>query len=208
MPNTPEFTEYCIGGDTAGEGSDFFTGHVLDAKTGRQVATLKQQFDADQYTRQMYCLGKYYADALIGIEANFDSYPIMELQRLGYTKQYTREAVDTYTGKTEKRFGFKTTSLTRPTIISRLIEIVREHCDTICDKDTLEELLTIIRNERGRIEAPEGGHDDQMMGLAIAHHIREQVAFIQEPVIMHPKYNFFTEREQVQQDYGETITIV
>lgn len=207
LPNQPAFTQYCIGGDTAGEGSDFFTGHVLDAKTGRQVATLKQQFDADQYTRQMYCLGKYYADALIGIEANFDSYPIMELQRLGYTKQYTREAVDTYTGKTEKRFGFKTTSLTRPTIISRLIEIVREHCDTIADKDTLEELLTIIRNERGRIEAPEGGHDDQMMGLAIAHHIREQVVFIQEPIIMQQHLNFSVERtQQAFSDYGDAIT--
>jgi phage terminase large subunit len=83
--------------------------------------------------------------------------------------------VDTYTGKTEKRFGFKTTSLTRPTIISRLIEVIREHCNTVNDIDTLEELLTIIRNERGRIEAPEGGHDDMMMALAIAHHIREQV---------------------------------
>jgi hypothetical protein len=207
LPNQPAFTQYCIGGDTAGEGSDFFTGHVLDAKTGRQVATLKQQFDADQYTRQMYCLGKYYADALIGIEANFDSYPIMELQRLGYTKQYTREAVDTYTGKTEKRFGFKTTSLTRPTIISRLIEIVREHCDTIADKDTLEELLTIIRNERGRIEAPEGGHDDQMMGLAIAHHIREQVVFIQEPIIMQQHLNLSVERtQQAFTDYGDAIT--
>ena len=207
LPNQPAFTQYCIGGDTAGEGSDFFTGHVLDAKTGRQVATLKQQFDADQYTRQMYCLGKYYADALIGIEANFDSYPIMELQRLGYPKQYTREAVDTYTGKTEKRFGFKTTSLTRPTIISRLIEIVREHCDTIADKDTLEELLTIIRNERGRIEAPEGGHDDQMMGLAIAHHIREQVVFIQEPIIMQQHLNFSVERtQQAFTDYGDAIT--
>lgn len=207
MPNTPEFTQYCIGGDTAGEGSDFFTGHVLNAKTGQQVATLKHQFDADQYTRQMYCLGKYYADALIGIEANFDSYPIMELQRLGYPKQYTREAVDTYTGKTEKRFGFKTTSLTRPTIISRLIEIVREHCDTIADKDTLEELLTIIRNERGRIEAPEGGHDDQMMGLAIAHHIREQVVFIQEPIIMQQHLNFSVERtQQAFTDYGDAIT--
>lgn len=207
LPNQPAFTQYCIGGDTAGEGSDFFTGHVLDAKTGRQVATLKQQFDADQYTRQMYCLGKYYADALIGIEANFDSYPIMELQRLGYPKQYTREAVDTYTGRTEKRFGFKTTSLTRPTIISRLIEIVREHCDTIADKDTLEELLTIIRNERGRIEAPEGGHDDQMMGLAIAHHIREQVVFIQEPIIMQQHLNFSVERtQQAFTDYGDAIT--
>lgn len=209
MPNMPEFTEYCIGGDTAGEGSDFFTGHVLDAKTGDQVAVLKHQFDADQYTRQMYCLGVYFKNALIGIEANFDSYPIMELQRLGYPRQYTREAQDTYTGKTEKRFGFKTTSLTRPTILSRLIEIVREHCDTINDKATLEELLTIIRNEKGRIEAPEGGHDDMMMGLAIAHHIREQVVFPQEVIEVHPQYRFNVEREgAVQYDYGEAMTVV
>lgn len=209
LPNTPAYTEYCIGGDTSGEGSDFFTAHVLDARTGVQVATLKHQFDSDQYTKQMYCLGKYYKDALIGIEANFDSFPIMELQRLGYMKQYTREAPDTYTGKTEKRFGFKTTSLTRPTAISRLIEIVREHCDTINDKDTLEELLTIIRNEKGRIEAPEGGHDDQMMGLAIAHQIREQVVFPNEPIYVKPQYNFDVEKQfEVTYDYGEEMTIV
>lgn len=209
LPNTPEMTEYCIGGDTAGEGSDFFTGHVLNAKNGQQVAVLQHQFDADQYTRQMYCLGKYYKDALIGIEANFDSYPIMELQRLGYPKQYTRTQQDTYTGKTEKRFGFKTTSLTRPTIISRLIEVVREHCETIYDKATLEELLTIIRNEKGRIEAPQGGHDDMMMGLAIAHHIREQVVFYKEPIIVPPHHQFSVEKErEVFYDFGEVITII
>lgn len=209
LPNTPVMTQYCIGGDTSGEGSDFFTGHVLDAKTGTQVAHLKHQFDPDQYTRQMYCLGVYYSTALIGIEANFDSYPIMELQRLGYPKQYTREAQDTYTGRTEKRFGFKTTSLTRPTIISRLIEVVREHCETINDRETLEELLTIVRNEKGRIEAPEGGHDDDMMGLAIAHHIRDQVVFMNDPIVVSPHYNFNKERNnEVQYDYGENIVIV
>jgi phage terminase large subunit len=207
--DVPRLTEYCIGGDTAGEGSDFFTGHVLDAETGVQVAVLKHQFDADQYTRQMYCLGKYYCDALIGIEANFDSYPIMELQRLGYLKQYAREAQDTYTGKTEKRFGFKTTSLTRPTIISRLIEVVREHCEVINDQDTLEELLTIVRNEKGRIEAPEGGHDDQMMGLAIAHHIREQVVFTEEVIEAFPHFQFSVEKDEATyQDFGGDITVV
>ena len=207
--DVPRVTEYCIGGDTAGEGSDYFVGDVLDAKTGVQVAKLRHQFDPDQYTRQMYCLGKYYKDALIGIEANFDSYPIKELQRLGYTRQYTREAQDTYTGKTEKRYGFKTTSLTRPTIISKLIEIVREHCDTINDKDTLEELLTIVRNEKGRIEAPEGGHDDQMMSLAIAHEIRDQVVFINEPIEVQPQYRFNVERMmQTQDDWGESITVI
>jgi phage terminase large subunit len=209
VPNVPSFTSYCIGGDTAGEGSDYFTGHVLDAKTGEQVAVLRHQFDADQYTRQMYCLGKYYKDALIGIEANFDSFPIMELQRLGYTKQYTREAIDTYTGKTEKRFGFKTTSLTRPTIISRLIEIVREHCNLLNDKETLEELLTIIRNEKGRIEAPQGGHDDMMMGLAIAHHIREQVVFVNTPIVTPSQHHFGIQKQtQRTHDYGGTRTII
>lgn len=209
MPNVPEYTKYCIGGDTAGDGSDYYTGHVLDAKTGRQAAVLRQQFDADQYTRQMYCLGRYYGDALIGIEANFDSFPIKELQRLGYPYQYTREAVDTYTGKTEKRFGFRTTTLTRPTILSRLVEIVRDHTDTICDRETLEELMTIIKNEKGKIEAPEGGHDDLMMGLAIAHEIRGQVVFPADPIEVSPQYHFRVERGQTAQyDAGESMTII
>jgi len=209
MPNVPAFTEYCIGGDTAGEGSDFFTGHVLDAKTGVQVAVLRHQFDADQYARQMYCLGKYYKDALISVEANFDSYPIRELQRLQYPKQYVREVQDTYTGKTEKRFGFKTTSLTRPTILSKLIEIVRERCQLLNDKETLEELLTIIRNEKGRIEAPQGGHDDLTMGLAIAFDAKEQVVFPAEPINVAPQYHFNIERAmEVQYDYGEDMVVI
>jgi len=204
VPNVPHQTKYCIGGDTAGEGSDNFTAHVLDAKTGEQVAAFKNQFDPDLYVKQMYCLGTYYGNALMAIEANFDSYPIRELQRIGYTNQYVREQPDTYTGKLEKRFGFKTTSITRPTIISNLIQVVREHTSLINDKDTLEELLTIVRNEKGRIEAPEGGHDDQMMGLAIAHEARNQVKFIQEPINVYPHFNFNVEKPY-QADYGETI---
>ena len=209
LPNTPAHTKYCIGGDTAGDGSDSYTAHVLDARTGIEVAAFEHKYDADQYARQMYCLGKYYGDALIGIEANFDSYPIMELQRLGYTNQYIRTKVDEYTGKTEKRYGFRTTSLTRPTIISRLIQIVREDVDSINDENTLKELLTIIRNEKGRIEAPEGGHDDHMMGLAIAHHIREQVVFVHEPIIVPSQTHFNIEKKmEVQYDYGEDIVVI
>lgn len=207
--DVPHLTEYCIGGDTAGEGSDYFTGHVLDAETGQQVAVLRHQFDPDQYAKQMYCLGMYYRQALIGIEANFDSYPIMELQRLGYPKQYVREATDTYTGKTEKRFGFRTTQISRPTILSRLIAIVRESCESLCDRETLEELLTIVKNEKGRIEAPLGGHDDLMMGLAIAYQVREQVEFTYDPIEMGPHYQFEAEREwSPESDYGEQIVVI
>lgn len=208
VPDSPHITKYCIGGDTAGEGSDWFTGHVIDTKTGAQAAVLKHQFDADLYAKQMYCLGKYYKNALIGIEANFDSYPIKELQRLGYGHQYVREYQDTYTGKTEKRFGFKTTALTRPTAISRLVEIVRDETWTINDEDTLRELLTIVRNEQGKVEALEGRHDDQMMGLAIAHHIRSQVSFDTDEIRVDPTYQFNFEKKEEHYDYGEDITVI
>lgn len=211
LPNTPAVTKYCIGGDTAGSdsGEDYFTGHVLDARTGNQVAVLKHRFDSDQYAKQMYCLGKYYKDALIGIEANFDSYPIMELQRLKYPNQYVRVAQDNYTGKTEKRFGFKTTSLTRPTAIHRLVEVVRDHTELLNDRDTIEELMQIVRTEKGRIEAPQGGHDDQMMGLAIAHEIREQVVFPEEPIEVVARKDFDIQREaEAWQEQGSALPVV
>lgn len=209
VPDSPEVTKYCIGGDTAGEGSDSFTGHVLDARTGIQVAVLKHQFDEDQYAKQIYCLGMYYKKALVSIETNFSTFPVRELQRLEYPNIYVREDVDVYTNKPTKHFGFKTTMLTRPTILSALIEVVRDHIETINDLDTMEELLTIIRNEKGKIEAPEGGHDDQMMGLAIAHHARSQVVFETETIYVYPQYRFDKEKkQQITYDYGEEITVI
>ena len=207
-PDTPKVTSYCIGGDTAGSdsGEDFFVGQVLDAE-GNQVAVLKHQFDSDLYAKQMYCLGMYYKEALVGIEANFDSFPIMELQRLDYPNQYTRLTPDTYTGKLEKRFGFKTTSLTRPAAINKLVEIVREHCYLINDRETIEELLTIIKNEKnGRVEAPQGCHDDMMMGLAIAHQVREQI-WEDEPVINMAISRGFGYEDQYT-DYGDEIVVI
>lgn len=165
---------YVASGDTAGEGSDYFIGQVLENTTGRQVAKLRSQFDADEYTRQMYCLGMYYNKALIGIEANFDTYPIKKLEEYNYPKQFIREKEDTYTGKHDKRFGFKTDRVTRPLILSQLQEIVNDHVELLNDKDTLEEMLVFVRNEKGRPEAQEGSHDDLVMALAIAYYIRTQ----------------------------------
>ena len=216
VPNSPEQTNYCIGGDTAGEGSDYFTAHVINAKNGKQVAVLRHEFDADQYAKQMYCLGKYYSrtdrngkviDALIGIESNFDSFPIRELTRLGYTHQFVRNEEDTYTGKLQKRFGFRTDRNSRPRIISNLIEIVREHTNQLNDRDTLEEMLTFVRNEKGRPEAQEGAHDDLVMGLAIAYEIQDQVTFNEEPITIEQAFNFTIEEPEYD-DWGSEVSII
>ena len=160
-----------------GEGSDFFTAHVIDNITSKQVAKLRQEYDEVEYTRQIYCLAKYYNEALVGLEANFSTYPIKELDRLGYRKQYVREIEDEYTNRFEKRLGVRTTLKTRPVMLANLQEIVLEHINNIVDKDTLREMLVFIKNENGRPEAQEGEHDDLVMGLAIAYYIREQQSF-------------------------------
>lgn len=207
VPNVPKMTKYCIGADTSGEGSDYFTASVLDARTGEQVATLRHQFDEDLFTRQLYCLGMYYEQALLAPECNFSSFPIKELQRLGYPNLYVREREDTYTHTTQKSFGFRTTSVTRPVIIADLVQVVRETPELVNDEDTLKEMLVFIKNEKGRPEAMEGEHDDTVMALAIAHYAKNQVIFKQEPINIYPHFNFSIE-EQPQTDYGEQITVV
>ena len=176
-----ERRHYVIGGDTAGTGSDSFVGQVLDNFTGEQVATLRHSFGEDEYAKQMYCLGAYYNDALIGIETNYSTYPVMELERLRYPNQYVRETFDNYTHKPQKRYGFETTSKTRPVIISNLVAWCRENIDSVNDKDTLEEMLTFVRNEDFRPEAESGAHDDCGMALAIAHYIRPQQQYMDTP---------------------------
>ena len=175
-----KFYPYVLSGDTAGEGSDYFIGQVLDNTTGRQVAVLRQEYDEVTYTRQMYCLGMYYNKALIGIEANYSTFPIQELERLKYPKQYVRVKEDKYTKKTEKSYGFKTTTVSRPRILGQLQAIVKESIELLVDIDTLKEGLTFIKNEKGRAEAQVGYHDDLIMALAIAYDIRTQQSMKKE----------------------------
>lgn len=171
---------YVIGGDTAGDGSDAFVGQVIDNRDGRQVCTLRHTYDEDTYAKQMYCLGIWYNTALIGIEANLSTYPIRELERLKYPRQYVRETEDNYTHRVKESYGFRTTNQTRPIIIAELIKAVRDDITIVSDKTTLEEMLTFVRNEDYRPEAEEGAHDDTIMALAIAHHIRPQQSYLAE----------------------------
>ena len=206
---------YVLGGDTSGEGSDFFTAHVIDNITSKQVAKLRQEYDEVEYTRQIYCLAKFYNGALVGLEANFSTYPIKELDRLGYRKQYVREIEDEYTNRYEKRLGVRTTLKTRPVMLANLQEIVLEHINNIVDKDTLREMLVFIKNENGRPEAQEGEHDDLVMGLAITYYIREQQTFkllpLEAPQAIERNYSAFEVRSTASirdNDFGSDIEII
>lgn len=202
---------YVIGGDTAGEGSDYFTAHVINNITGEQVAVLKQQYNEIEYVKQIYCLGMLYNQALVGLENNFSTYPTQKLTELNYPNQYVRKKEDTYSTKHSKSFGFKTTSITRPYILAQLQEIVQDNIEVINDKDTLREMLTFIVNENGRAEAEVGYHDDLVMALAISYYIREQ----QDMKKIDRNSNYmnldkqlnqaFEFEDKIEEDYGDDI---
>lgn len=165
---------YVIGGDTAGDGSDWFLGQVLDNITGEQVCTLRHQYDEDTYAKQMFCLGMHYNEALIAPETNFSTYPVKLLDLMGYKNLYVRELPDNFDGSIRHAFGFRTDAQTRPVILAELVRVARDHIELVNDETTLLEMLTFVRNEKLRPEAEPGAHDDCVIALAIAHFVRPQ----------------------------------
>ena len=132
--------------------------------------------------------------AMIAPETNFSSYPTMKLQEYGYLNMYVRESVDTYLRRTQKKFGFRTTSLTRPLILDNLVDIVREHIDLINDADLLREMLSFVRNDRGRPEAAEGAHDDCVMAAAIGYYVLPQA-----------QDSYYTDDFEEEEDYSSFL---
>ena len=115
------------------------------------------------------------------------------MERLKYPKQYVREIEDSFTNKVQKSFGFKTTSTTRPVILADLVQVVRDNPELVNDADTLDEMLTFVRNTKGRPEAQQGSHDDLIIGLAIAHYIRSQQKYnvaVDKPAEQQHPFNF------------------
>ena len=105
---------------------------------------------------------------------------------------------DTYTGQIQKKFGFRTTPITRPAIIANLVELVRDYIHLINDSKTLGEMITFVKNEKGKPEAQEGKHDDLILSLAIAHAIRDQQAYAVDTT---QKFDISKLAKDLQEDY-------
>jgi len=174
-----EGVPYVLAFDTAGEGSDKYAGHVLNNITGEQVAVFHSPRLPDHCIKQLYALGRYYNDAMMNPEVNFDSYPLKMLQDWGYHNIYIRRsATDTRGGGYEKKYGWRTTADNRQRMLSEMVAWVAEHIDCINDVATLNEMLTFVRRTKKLNgvfwAADNGAHDDMVMSFGIALQTREQ----------------------------------
>jgi len=156
---------YVLAFDTAGEGSDYYAGHIINNLTGEQVAVYHSQQNPDICVLQLFGLAWYYNEALVCPEVNFDAYPLKKFQELGYTNFYRKMSPsDSVRERTELKYGFRTTSANRQEMLSALVSWTAEHIALINDVATIEEMMTFTRQERkmkGIFWAAESGaHDD------------------------------------------------
>jgi phage terminase large subunit len=169
-------TRYIIGGDTA-EGlahGDSQVLYVINHKTEECDAVYISYVAPDELATEAYMLGKYYNFALLGIEVNKDGLWVNDaLEKLGYINLYYRKIFDDITQKVTKFFGWKTTSATRPFALAAL-KAVFFRKDRGFPTQILDEMLTFVRNAKGRPEAMDKKRDDCIMAASIGYAILQE----------------------------------
>lgn len=184
---------YVIGADPAEglEHGDAAAACVLDIESGLLVATFHDQCDPDLFGDQLANLGRYYNNALIGVEVNNHGHTtIASLRRLGYPKIFRRRTIGQVSEKYTPQYGWLTNKASKPKMIDGLAAAIRDGSIDIRCEYTIAELRTYIREygPSGSVKTHGSPHDDRVMSLAIA-------------VQMIP-YTYVPEEERVVDDYG------
>jgi len=185
---------YIVVADVArGDGSDFSAFHVIDVENVEQVAEFKAMLGTTQYGDILMNIATEYNDALLVVEnANIGWAVIQRIIDRGYDNLYYTfkdegfidPAIQLSKGydlkdKSEMVPGFTTSQRTRPLIITKLIEFVREHSCVIHSARLIEELSVFIW-KGSRAEAQSGYNDDLVMAYAIGLWVRDMALRLRE----------------------------
>ncbi len=168
--------KYIIGGDTA-EGlahGDKQVLYVINQKTEECDAIYTSNVPPDEFITDAYSIGKFYNWAMLGIESNKDGLWVNDgLDKLGYINLYYRRIFDDITKNVTKLFGWKTTSATRPFSLAALKAVFLRKNGGF-PAALLTEMVTFLRNAKGRPEALLGKNDDVVMAAAIGYAILQE----------------------------------
>jgi len=172
---------YLLSADVArGDGKDNSTLHVIKLNTMEIVAEYQGKPTLDVYADMLNSIGQEFNNGMIVVENNSVGIAVLtKLQDLGYNNIYfSIKSTHAYVEQLQGEYmsnaiaGFSTTSKTRPLIISKMEEFIRNKLITIYSSRTLNELKTFIWHN-GRPEAMRSYNDDLTMALAIGCWVRD-----------------------------------
>jgi len=183
----PDYNKtYIVVADVArGDGADYSTAHVVDVINLSQVAEYRGKLDTKDFGNFLVSLATDYNNALLVIEnANIGWATIQQVIDRNYSNLFYMSKDLKYVDvehqlsnryRAEDRgmvAGFSTTTKTRPLIISKLEEYIREKSVTIRSVRLIDELFTFIWLN-GRAEAMRGYNADLTMAFGIALWVRD-----------------------------------
>lgn len=161
--------QYCIGADVA-EGlvdGDFSCGYVGDSQFD-VVARWHGHIDPDLFGVELVKLAMYYNDAYLGVESNNHGLTTLtSIKKLEYWNVYYSKTFDKIAETITQKLGWQTTIRTKPYMIDKLAEFIREQYLGIYDDLLIAEAFTYIIEDNGKTNAQPGTHDDTIMACAI-----------------------------------------
>ena len=161
---------YSIGADVA-EGlidGDYSCAMVGDNTSFDVVAMWHGHIDPDLYGLELIKLGKYYNDAYLGVENNNHGLATLSIiKREEYWNLYFSKSFDRISDKQTQKVGWSTTSVTKPYMIDKLQEFIREMYIGIFSDKAIGEAFTYVIEDNGSTNAQSGCHDDTVMAMAI-----------------------------------------
>ena len=183
----PDYNKpYIVVADVArGDGADYSVFHVLDIENAVQVAEYRGKVDTETFGHNLVAVAQEYNSALLVIENSGVGWSVVQK---AIDKKYPNlfymsndmKYVDVENQITNKHYkedkklvaGFTTSSRTRPLIVSKLDEYVRDHSILIRSSRMIGEMWTFIW-KNSRPEAMHGYNDDLIMAMAIGLWVRD-----------------------------------
>jgi hypothetical protein len=161
---------YCLGADVA-EGlveGDYSCGMVGDSETFDIVAMWHGHIDPDLFGMELIKLAKYYNDAYLGVENNNHGLTTLStIKKEEYWNIFFSKSYDRIADQITQKIGWSTTPRTKPLMIDKLAEFIREMYIGIYSDLVISEAFTYIIEDNGSTNAQAGCHDDTIMATAI-----------------------------------------
>lgn len=176
-----EGVPYILVADVArGDGSDFSCFHIMRLDNMTIVGEYQGKPDLDMYSQILYSAGSEFGNCLLVVENNGIGIAVLEKLRdmnyknLYYSIKSTHEFIESDLASDDDRavLGFTTSVKTRPLIVAKLEEYIRNKLINIHSKRLFQELKTFVWFN-GKPQAMRSYNDDLVMSLAIACWVRD-----------------------------------
>ena len=190
----PECSYLLVADVARGDGADYSVFHIIKLETMEVVAEYQGKPNLDMYANILMQAGKEYGNCLLVVENVGIGISVLEkLIDLDYSNIYysvksTHEYVESHQGERMNNAvpGFTTSLKTRPLIVAKLEEFIRNKLIKVYSIRFSNELRTFIWNN-GKPQAMRGYNDDLIMSLAIACWVRDTALTVNKREIEYKK---------------------